>query len=160
MLDVLLDRASATGKAHHKVSAHGMGGLGKTTLAASIVRHHDVRVSFDRLGFVSAGQEPATLAEQRTLYTQLTGSALKTAPEATASSQREEMVKATLGKKLLAVLDDVWEVVHERLLNPFDESNMASAGAKLMVTTRFAKLLQGYVVAASFWLDASGGCRH
>jgi hypothetical protein len=106
-----------------------MGGLGKTTLAASIVRHHDVRVSFDRLGFVSAGQEPATLAEQRTLYTQLTGSALKTAAEATASSQREEMVKATLGKKLLAVLDDVWEAEHERLLNPFDESNMASAGA-------------------------------
>jgi hypothetical protein len=61
---------------------------------------------------VSAGQEPATLAEQRTLYTQLTGSALKTTAEATASSQREEMVKATLGKKLLAVLDDVWAAEH------------------------------------------------
>ena len=85
---------------------------------------------------------------------------MKTAAEATASSQREEMVKATLGKKLLAVLDDVWEVVHERLLNPFDESNMASAGAKLMVTTRFAKLLQGYVVSSPFGLDASGDCRH
>ena len=35
VLDVLLDRAPATGKAHRKVSAHGMGGLGKTTLAAS-----------------------------------------------------------------------------------------------------------------------------
>ena len=85
-MDVLLDRASATGKAHHKVSAHGMGGLGKTTLAASVVRSAEVRTAFAKIGFVSAGQSPATLDVQRTLYAQLVGSNMEVNSSATPAS--------------------------------------------------------------------------
>ena len=47
------------------------------------------------------------------------------------------------GCKYLAVLDDLWGAEHELYLNPFDEAGLASSGAKLLVTTRFAKLFIG-----------------
>ena len=82
VLDVLLNRSEhAAGKS--KVSAHGMGGLGKTTLAASVVRSAEVRAAFAKIGFVSAGQNPATLDVQRTLYAQLVGSNMEANPSAT-----------------------------------------------------------------------------
>ena len=82
VLDVLLDRSEkVAGKS--KVSAHGMGGLGKTTLAASVVRSTEVRAEFAKIDFVSAGQNPATLDVQRTLYAQLVGSSMEVNPSAT-----------------------------------------------------------------------------
>ena len=85
VLDVLLDRSErAAGKS--KVSAHGMGGLGKTTLAASVVRSAEVRAAFAKIGFVSAGQHPATLDVQRTLYAQLVGSSMEASQSATPAS--------------------------------------------------------------------------
>ena len=56
-----------------KLSSHGSGGVGKTTLAALLVRHDMVRRSFDRIGWVSVGQAPDVLELQRVLYAQLTG---------------------------------------------------------------------------------------
>ena len=47
------------------------------------------------------------------------------------------------GCKYLAVLDDLWETEHELYLNPFDEAGLAASGAKVMVTTRIAKLCIG-----------------
>ena len=85
VLDVLLDRSEkVAGKS--KVSAHGMGGLGKTTLAASVVRSTEVRAAFAKIGFVSAGQNPVTLDVQRTLYAQLVGSNMEENPSATPAS--------------------------------------------------------------------------
>ena len=90
---------------------------------------------------------------QRGLYSQLSGSAMKSKGTATPSSQRELLLKASVGKKWLAVLDDVWEAEHMRMLNPFDDSDLAVSGAKVFVTTRFAKLLPGYVDVALGLLD-------
>ena len=88
------------------------------------------------------------MAEQRTLFRQLTGSAMEIKQSATASSQREVLLKASSGKQWLAVLDDVWEAEHENMLNPFDDADMAVSGAKVFATSRFAKLLRGYVDVA------------
>ena len=85
VLDVLLNRSEkAAGKS--KVLAHGMGGLGKTTLAASVVRSPEIRTAFAKIGFVSAGQSPATLDVQRTLYAQLVGSNMEANPSTTPAS--------------------------------------------------------------------------
>ena len=92
---------------------------------------------------------------QRGLFSQLSGSAMKIKSTATPSSQRELLLKASAGKKWLAVLDDVWEAEHMRMLNPFDDSDLAVSGAKVFVTTRFAKLLPGYVDVALGLLDAA-----
>ena len=85
VLDVLLGRSEKLdGKS--KMSAHGMGGLGKTTLAASVVRSTEVRAAFAKIGFVSAGQNPAILDVQRTLYSQLVGSNMEVTSSATPAS--------------------------------------------------------------------------
>ena len=71
-----------------------MGGLGKTTLAASCARHLDVRTHFDRVGFASAGQEPVVVELQRELHQQLAGSAMHYTPDATPASQKETLQTA------------------------------------------------------------------
>ena len=55
-----------------RVSSHGQGGAGKTTMAALVVRSDMVRRAFDRIGWISVGQTPDILEMQRTLYFQLT----------------------------------------------------------------------------------------
>ena len=42
-----------------KVSAHGQGGVGKTTMAAAVVRDVAVRSGFDRIGWVPVGPTTA-----------------------------------------------------------------------------------------------------
>ena len=54
-----------------------------------------------------------------------------------------QLQTACAGCKYLAVLDDLWEAEHELYLNPFDEAGLAASGAKVMVTTRIAKLFTG-----------------
>ena len=106
VIDVLLGRTpSSAGKT--KVLAHGMGGLGKTTLAASIARHDQVRSFFGRIAWISAGQEPAALELLSRAHEQLVGSAIATKSGAMVSSHREVLAKATAGERWLLVLDDV-----------------------------------------------------
>ena len=54
-------------KKKSKVSAHGQGGVGKTTMAAAVVRDMAVRSAFERIGWVSVGQTPAVMELQRVL---------------------------------------------------------------------------------------------
>ena len=143
MLDVLLNRTSPNLKDAGKgrVLAHGMGGLGKTTLSASIVRLEEVRKHFDRITFVSAGQEPATLELQRTMHLQLVGQPLDEKNAGTSESQREALQKVAAGKRWLVVLDDLWQIEHERVLNFVN--NGTSPDCKVFVTTRFSRLIPG-----------------
>ena len=64
------------------------GGLGKTTLAAALVRDTEVRRHSDRVAFIPAGQEPAVLELQRSGYSQLVGKQLEAKPDATVAPQR------------------------------------------------------------------------
>lgn len=88
VLDILLSRTTRAATAS-KVLAHGMGGLGKTTLAAATVRNVKVRAHYTRICFSSAGQEPALISQQRLQYTQMTGEDMVAVPSATVASQRE-----------------------------------------------------------------------
>ena len=83
------------------------GGLGKTTLAATLVRNEDVRAAYSRICFVSVGQEPAMVELQRTMYVQCTGVAMEIKSSATIASQREVLGKVAVDKRWLCVLDDV-----------------------------------------------------
>ena len=136
MLDVLLNRTSPNlkGTSKGRVLAHGMGGLGKTTLSASIVRLEEVREHFGRIAFVSAGQEPAMLELQRAMHLQLVGQPMEETDSGTSESQRGTLETAAAGKRWLVVLDDIWQVEHEQALNFVD--NGASPHCKVFVTTR------------------------
>ena len=84
-----------------------LGGLGKTTLAAATVRDEEVRRHFSRIGFASAGQEPATMELQRVLFLQYTGTAMEVKADASISSQRQMLAESAEGQRWLLVLDDV-----------------------------------------------------
>ena len=67
--------------------------------------------------------------------------------------QRELLAAAAADTRWLLVLDDVWAAEHERQLNFVDPS--AAPQSKVFVTTRFAKLLPGYVEVALGLLDGA-----
>ena len=52
------------------VAAMGMGGCGKSTIAAAIFHLEDVAVAFDRLLWVTVGQAPDVASLLRTIYRQ------------------------------------------------------------------------------------------
>ena len=57
-------------------AAAGMGGVGKTMMAAALVRDEEVLAAFQKICWVSVGQEPDMLALQNTLHYQLTSKPL------------------------------------------------------------------------------------
>jgi hypothetical protein len=115
-----------------KVSAHGQGGVGKTTMAAAVVRDMTVRSAFERIGWVSVGQTPAVMELQRVLHQQLTAEPLPVKDGANAASQLQDLQVACIGQRWLIVLDDVWETEHEQMMSCVD----ADSASKLLVTTR------------------------
>ena len=115
-----------------KVSAHGQGGVGKTTMAAAVVRDMAVRCAFERIGWVSVGQTPAVMEMQRVLFQQLTAGPMPVKDGANAATQLEDLQAACIGQRWLVVLDDVWEKEHEQQLSCVD----AASASKLLVTTR------------------------
>ena len=159
VLDVLLNRSSADGSDSGRVLAHGMGGLGKTTLSASIVRLKEVRQHFHRIAFVSAGQEPGILELQRALCMQLVGQPMDDTNAGTSESQREALQKAAAGKCWLVVLDDIWQAEHERALNFID--NSTAPDCKVFVTTRFSRLLPAYEIrSVTVRVELFSACEH
>jgi hypothetical protein len=115
-----------------KVSTHGQGGVGKTTMASAVVRDPAVRAAFDRIGWVSVGQAPAVRELQRALFNQLMGTLMPIEDGATEDSQLVVLQAACLGKRWLVVLDDVWNKAHEKRLSCVD----SASASKLFVTTR------------------------
>jgi hypothetical protein len=115
-----------------KVSAHGQGGVGKTTMAAAVVRDSAVRNAFSRIAWVSVGQTPVVMELQRVLFNQLTGIVMPDEEGATAGTQLGTLKAACVGQCWLVVLDDVWEKEHEKQLSCVD----AASASKLLVTTR------------------------
>ena len=128
------------GAAAATTSAHGMGGVGKTTIAVQLIRDPEVGAAFKRLLWVSVSQEPDIFGLIRVLYYQLTSRKLP----ASAEEERDavqELRQAAKGKRVLLVLDDCWDAKHGELLNCVD----ADAGSACVITTRIRNLAKGEV---------------
>jgi hypothetical protein len=118
----------------------------KTTMAAAMARNEVVRRHYSRMGFVSVGQEPALMELQKQVYSQLTNDdKMEAVNKPTVAKLREVLQQAVCGKTWLVIMDDIWQADHERSLNFIDE---AAPESKVLVTTRLAKLLPGYVEVA------------
>jgi hypothetical protein len=124
-------------KRQNKVGAHGMGGVGKTTIAAALVNDEDIRSSFEKIVWVSIGQEPDIRELQESLYEQIAGSVIP--PDAkTPSLVFKALRDASKGCSMLLVLDDAWDAQTEKSLSCIDPDN----SSKLLVTTRIRGLLK------------------
>jgi hypothetical protein len=116
-------------------SACGMGGTGKTTAAAQLIQDPEVGESFERLLWATVGQAPVPCEILRVLYRQLTSNPL---PERLKEDHDavQALREAAMGKRVLLVLDDVWEQKHGELFNCVD----TEAGSAVVVTTRMRGL--------------------
>ncbi|MFP4009619.1 MAG: NB-ARC domain-containing protein, partial [Spirulinaceae cyanobacterium] len=124
-----------TGQAR-KVGLQGMGGIGKTVLAAALARDEVVRRQFrDGIVWLTVGIQPEPMALYQRIATTLGESNTYQEGEA----QWNAYLSNLLGdKSCLLVLDDVWE---KREAERFVE--VLGSDCRLLLTTRDARLIQG-----------------
>jgi hypothetical protein len=124
-------------KRSSKVGAYGMGGVGKTIMAAWIARDLDIRKHFDLILWITCSQTPNIPKLLALAYLQATGSEVG---QGKAAGEIKEMVKnAIQGQRVLLILDDVWDAAQETALNCVDVTD--STASRLLVTTRIKGLL-------------------
>ena len=111
--------------------------MGKTTIAAALLHDKAIRASFEKIVWVSVGQEPDIRELQDSIHHQLTRRHFQDdiKNEADALTAIRD---AARGCKILLVLDDVWDPKHEKPLNCIDSDNTS----RLIVTTRIRGLLR------------------
>lgn len=117
-----------------KIGAMGMGGIGKTVTAAWLARNEDVRKHFERICWITLGQEPDIDRCAQLIHLQVTGQDL---PSDTSAEQVKERIAVAMRDKLvLLILDDVWAEEHSSALECVDPAT----ASKTLVTTRIRNL--------------------
>ena len=129
------DRSVAITGHGQAVGIEGMGGIGKSVLAAALAHDKEVRQGFaDGIYWVVIGQNPNLLNLQDQLVRQLTGAA----PGFTTEQECKDAVREALdGRSALLVLDDVWNVDHAAAFA------VTAPPARLLVTTRNSEVIVG-----------------
>ncbi|MBN2024092.1 MAG: SIR2 family protein, partial [Pirellulales bacterium] len=117
------------------VGVQGMGGVGKTVLAAALARDADVQRAYpDGVYWLTVGSRPNVLG----LLNELAGCTPNDdGPLTTVAQAQTKLREALRGKRALFVLDDVWRVDDAVL------RNVVSAPSRLLVTTRNREVLVG-----------------
>jgi WD40 repeat protein len=117
------------------VGVQGMGGIGKTVLAAALAHDSETRQVFsDGIYWLTIGQKPNLLDLQNQLLRQLTVSkeTLTTEEEA-----KDVLREALQGRPALVVVDDAWT------LDAADAFPMTAPPSRLLITTRNNEVLVG-----------------
>ncbi|CAA7388411.1 unnamed protein product [Spirodela intermedia] len=129
----------------------GMGGLGKTTLAQCVYNDPQVQERFDKKIWVRVSEDFDVLRLTRAILESLE----QEKSHLTEMDKLRGILRSTVkGKRLLLVLDDIWEHrdlkadVWEDLCRPLLR---VSIGSKIIVTTRSKKLLDRVLIPASIY---------
>jgi WD40 repeat protein len=135
-----VERPVVISAARRTAAVHGMGGIGKTVLAAAFVRDCAARRAFtDGIVWITLGQTPDLLAAMRDV-----GMACGDSPtyyvDVTSAQTR---LPQLLNNVTLVVLDDVWELPHAQMF-----LNALGPRARLLITTRDAGLALALGAAA------------
>lgn len=118
-----------------RVGVQGMGGIGKSVLAAAVGHDEEVRRRFpDGVVWVTVGQTPDIVRRQQDLALALTG----TRPYFEDAQQGKTELRQLLAEKAcLLILDDVWQMPDAA---GFD---VLGANCQLLLTTRDTGLITG-----------------
>ncbi|KAF3437579.1 hypothetical protein FNV43_RR20335 [Rhamnella rubrinervis] len=115
------------------ITIHGMGGLGKSTLARKIYKDTDVLNHFECLAWVAVSQQwqaKTLLLDVLKSFKQISDETSKKVFE----ELKDELHEHLKGKKYLIVLDDIWSTqVWEELRVAFPDE---SKGSRILITTR------------------------
>ncbi|WP_341525211.1 NB-ARC domain-containing protein [Nostoc sp. UHCC 0302] len=117
-----------------RVGVQGMGGIGKSVLAAMLARDEEVRHSFpDGILWVTLGQNPTLTLRQLDLAKMLgdTSQMFQDVPQG-----RVHLSELLANKACLLILDDVWQSKHAEAFNALGQK------CKMLITTRDNKVLQ------------------
>ncbi|XOF34231.1 MAG: NB-ARC domain-containing protein [Candidatus Electrothrix sp. YB6] len=124
-----------TGRSQY-IGVQGMGGLGKSVLAAALAWDEEVRRTFpDGIFWLRFGQEmdeAGVLELQKEILLVLAPDSLPESP----AQGRNLLNLALQGKRCLLIADDLWE---SSQLNPFD---LADSGSRFLLTTRNNEVIQ------------------
>jgi hypothetical protein len=143
---LLASDAGSVGITGHSVAAgiQGMGGVGKTVLAAALTRDPDVQRTFpDGIFWLTLGQHPNLLD----LMNRLAGWLGDCGGPFTSWLDAQPAIRQSLtGRRALLMLDDVW------LLDHAIAFNLLSPPGRLLITTRLREAVVG-MGAAEFCVD-------
>ncbi|CAL5381804.1 unnamed protein product [Camellia sinensis] len=132
IIDFLLSNESSDSKVG-VIPIVGMGGLGKTTLARMVYNDEVVNKNFDLKAWVCVSDEFDIMRISKAILESITPEAYKF----TELNEVQVQLKQNLiGKKILIVLDDVWDKKSndwDTLKGPFNDG---VSGSKIIVTTR------------------------
>jgi len=113
----------------------GMGGVGKSVLAAALARTCEVRRAFiDGVVWLNFGQRPNVLNQLRSIGWSF-GDDLKN--YFNVASSRQALAALLESKNCLLVLDDVWDVDHVEIIH-----NSLGPRCRALLTTRDSSLVQ------------------
>ena len=121
--------------ATQRIGVQGMGGIGKSVLAAALAREPEVQQAFPNgIFWVTVGIEPLLVTQQAELAAALSGEK----PAFNEVKQGKERLGQLLANQAcLLILDDVWQLDHA------DAFNVIGTRSRLLVTTRDAELVTG-----------------
>lgn len=115
----------------------GMGGIGKTTVSCWVTRERSVRTKFGMVAWITLGQTPVLDSCINLLHQQLTGTAL---PDGVSEDQKHEFLQqAFLGRSVLLVLDDCWDVDVATKFKWIDPNT----NSKILISSRIRDALDG-----------------
>ncbi|NES44888.1 NB-ARC domain-containing protein, partial [Moorena sp. SIO2C4] len=129
---ILLSKETATAGTLVVSAIYGLGGIGKSTLAAALARDEEVQSHFtDGIFWATLGQNPDILSFLSTWIQQLGDYDFKPINIHSASLQLRTLLS---DKKALLVVDDVWKTEDAQLFN------FGGPGCQILVTTREAAI--------------------
>ncbi|OVA08791.1 Disease resistance protein [Macleaya cordata] len=124
----------------------GMGGLGKTTLAQSVYNYESVKKHFELRIWVYVSVDFDVKRLLREIILSITGSKCDDASSMDVMVRRVH--ESLTGKKFLLVLDDLWNVNHEKWEKLKSLLTIGDQGSKIIVTTRsnvVASIVRGVI---------------
>ena len=117
------------------VGLQGMGGIGKSVLAAAVAWDEEVRRAFpDGIFWLPLGQDPNVLAHQSQLAKAISG---QTEAFEDVQQGKARLAELLARKRALIILDDVW--------TPDDGAafHTVNKNSRLLVTTRIMSVIEG-----------------
>ncbi|KAL9236373.1 hypothetical protein vseg_011053 [Gypsophila vaccaria] len=131
------------------VVIHGMGGIGKSTLARELFHHAPLKEHYDGFAWAYISQQLQLASVCREILLQLIpecNTQKRNIVQGLQDSQLPEKLYEMLKQqKCLIVIDDVWLARDWSLLAPAFPLNDSSCGSALVITTRNQHILSSYL---------------